>query len=146
MELSQAQKIFLMSKKSEGLTTRSMQSYTEATNRFYGFLMDNGVYTIEDITAFHVRSFLLALQEKGLKGVTRHRYFRIIRTLCQRRIKFDRNAGWKLTHFAGGLKRRILLTPVRVSPVYPWWRYQPVAQSLSQLLTYPLICKFRREY
>ena len=65
---------------------------------------------------------------------------------CQRRIKFDRNAGWKLTHFAGGLKRRILLTPVRVSPVYPWWRYQPVAQSLSQLLTYPLICKFRREY
>ena len=66
--------------------------------------------------------------------------------ICQRRIKFDRNAGWKLTHFAGGLKRRILLTPVRVSPVYPWWRYQPVAQSLSQLLTYPLICKFRREY
>lgn len=66
--------------------------------------------------------------------------------VCQRRIKFDRNAGWKLTHFAGGLKRRILLTPVRVSPVYPWWRYQPVAQSLSQLLTYPLICKFRREY
>ena len=67
-------------------------------------------------------------------------------SICQRRIKFDRNAGWKLTHFAGGLKRRILLTPVRVSPVYPWWRYQPVAQSLSQLLTYPLICKFRREY
>lgn len=70
----------------------------------------------------------------------------VILESCQRRIKFDRNAGWKLTHFAGGLKRRILLTPVRVSPVYPWWRYQPVAQSLSQLLTYPLICKFRREY
>lgn len=89
MELSQVQKIFLMAKKSEGLTVRSMGAYEEAVQRFFTFLMDNKVYDIDEVKSHHVRGFLLVLQEKGLKGITRHRYFRTIKTLCLFLLKDD---------------------------------------------------------
>lgn len=82
MELGQAKKIFLIAKKSEGVTGRTLEIYQDALDRFFGCLVEQNIYDVAEVNAGHIRHFLILLQEQGLKGVTRHMLFRVLRTFC----------------------------------------------------------------
>lgn len=80
MELGQAKKIFLITKKSENVTARTLEIYKEVLNRFFESLIDENIFAVTEVNENHIRSFLVELQDKGLRGVTRHIYFRSLRT------------------------------------------------------------------
>lgn len=80
MELGQAKKIFLITKKSENVTERTLEIYQDTLNRFFDYLFKMDIYDITEITADHIREFLILLQEQGLKGVTRHIFYRGLKT------------------------------------------------------------------
>ena len=80
MELGQTKKIFLIAKKSENVTVRTIEIYEEILNRFFKHLMEQNIYDVTEISASNIRGFLVLLQEQGLKGVSRHRFYRGIKT------------------------------------------------------------------
>lgn len=80
MELGQAKKIYLVTKKSENVTSRTLESYDEILKRFYNYLLEKNIYDVSEVDANCIREFLVLLQERGLRGVTRHRYFRGLKT------------------------------------------------------------------
>lgn len=80
MELGQAKKIFLITKKSENVTVRTIEIYEEILERFFNYLDTKNIFEVSKITAGHIREFLVLLQDEGLRGVTRHRYWRGIKT------------------------------------------------------------------
>lgn len=80
MELGQAKRIFFITKKSENVTVRTLETYDEVLKRFLKYLIERNVFDVSEVDSSNVREFLILLQEKGLRGVTRHRYFRSLRT------------------------------------------------------------------
>lgn len=80
MELGQAKKIFLITKKSENVTARTLEIYEEVLKRFFEYIIAENVYVVTEVNPNHIRAFLVELQDKGLRGVTRHIYFRTLRT------------------------------------------------------------------
>ncbi|MDU2065238.1 MAG: tyrosine-type recombinase/integrase [Sporomusaceae bacterium] len=81
MELGQAKKIFVIAKKSQNLSPRTLETYEEVCRKFFEWLVDTqDIYIVEEITPETIRSYFVSLQEKGLRGVTQHRHFRTLRT------------------------------------------------------------------
>ncbi|MEG6584182.1 tyrosine-type recombinase/integrase [Dendrosporobacter sp. 1207_IL3150] len=80
MELGQVKKIFFITKKSENVTVRTLETYDEVLKRFIKYLINRNIYDVSEVDSSCVREFFILLQEQGLRGVTRHRYFRSLRT------------------------------------------------------------------
>jgi len=80
MELGQAKMIYLITKKSENVTVRTLETYEEILKRFYNYLLEKNIYDVSEVDAICIRQFFVLLQEQGLRGVTRHRYFRGLKT------------------------------------------------------------------
>jgi len=80
MELGQAKKNFLVAKKSENVTGRTIEIYENILQRFFKYLMGQDVFDIAEVNAHYIRAFLVCLQEEGLKGVTRHQFYRGLKT------------------------------------------------------------------
>lgn len=80
MELGQAKKIFLITKKSENVTVRTLETYDEVMKGFLKYVIEQQIYDISEVDSNIIREFLIMLQERGLRGVTRHRHFRCLRT------------------------------------------------------------------
>ncbi|CUH95842.1 hypothetical protein P22_1927 [Propionispora sp. 2/2-37] len=80
MELGEGKKIFFITKKSENVTERTIGTYADVLDKFFEYLLKKDIYDVELVTSNVIREFLISLQEKGLKGITRHRYFRVIKT------------------------------------------------------------------
>lgn len=80
MEFGQARKIFLIAKKSENVTGRTIEIYDEILTRFFKYCIADNIYDVTEITATNIRAFLIFLQEKGLRGVSRHRFYRGLKT------------------------------------------------------------------
>lgn len=80
MELGQAKIIFLITKKSENVTARTIEIYDEILTRFFDYLIKQNIYDVSEVNACNIREFLILLQEQGLKGVSRHRFYRGLKT------------------------------------------------------------------
>lgn len=80
MELGQAKKIFILTKRSENVTSRTLETYDKALKRFFDYLVGQNIFAVTEITASHIRGFMVELKDKGLKGITVHQYYRVLRT------------------------------------------------------------------
>jgi len=83
MEVLTARKIFMLAKKSENISKRTLELYDDTLKRFSVCLSSENVLMVEEITATNVREYLLKLQEAGLRGITQHKHFRILRTFAR---------------------------------------------------------------
>lgn len=80
MDLGQAKKIFFITKKSENVTERTLETYGDVLKKFFDYLFERSILDVSIVDANHIRSFFVVLQERGLKGISQHRYFRTLRT------------------------------------------------------------------
>lgn len=80
MELGQAKKIFFITKKSENVTERTLETYGDVLKKFYDYLSERNVLDVAEVNSIDIREFFIVLQGKGLRGITQHRYFRVLRT------------------------------------------------------------------
>ncbi len=80
MELRKARKIFLDSKKTEGVTARTYQTYRDTLKPFLLYLTDEGIFDLEDVEVIHIRGYLVKHKEMGVRNVTLHRDYRVMKT------------------------------------------------------------------
>lgn len=80
MDLGDAKRIFILTKKSENVSERTVAIYHEILNRFFNDLFEKQILKAEEVKANHIREFLLRLHDEGLKGVSVHRFYRGIKT------------------------------------------------------------------
>lgn len=80
MDLGHAKRIFITAKKSESVTSSTLETYERGLKRFFDYLMEQDVLDLTTVDTGIIREFLIELKEKGLKGITVHQYFRILRT------------------------------------------------------------------
>jgi len=81
MELGQSKKIFLLTKKSENVTARTLETYDTVLKKFLDYLFSKNILDISEVDVICIREFFVMLQDNGLRGITQHRYFRVLRTL-----------------------------------------------------------------
>lgn len=79
MDIREAKRIFLVAKASENVTGRTLGTYKDVFKKFLGYLYEQNLYDISVINTSHIREFLVSLKD-GRKGVTVHKYFRVLRT------------------------------------------------------------------
>ncbi len=81
MDLRTAKRVFLTAKKAQGVTDRTLRSYTEEITRFFEFVSSKNVFSVTEVTPDLIREFLNSLREKKLRNITIHRYYAEIKTL-----------------------------------------------------------------
>lgn len=81
MDFKSVKQVFLTAKQAEGATNRTLETYSETVTKFFLFLVEKNIYAIEAVTANEIREFLNRLKNKGLRNVTLHKHFRVLRTL-----------------------------------------------------------------
>jgi len=70
---------FLISCKVEGFAPKTIQNYTEIIKPFIAFCRNElGIENASDLTAHHIRSYLLTFKDR-VKPYTYHDYFRAIK-------------------------------------------------------------------
>lgn len=74
---------FLLSRKAMRCTPKTLEAYTYALTGFLRFLEGQGVADVRDITAHHIRAYLVGLQERGLKDTTQHLHARCVKTFMR---------------------------------------------------------------
>ncbi|NCB76781.1 MAG: hypothetical protein EOM42_06775 [Negativicutes bacterium] len=80
MEIGQAKRIFFTAKKAENVTGRTIETYDEVLKKFLVYIVERNIYDIAEVKSDLIREFLGTFKAKGLKGITVHRYFRVLRT------------------------------------------------------------------
>lgn len=70
---------FLLDRRSQGLSERSVSFYGEKLKKFYAFCLMNDVTTIDQITSQFIRTFFLKLEEDGHNPGGCHAFFRTLR-------------------------------------------------------------------
>jgi integrase/recombinase XerC len=73
---------FIISLQAARRTANTIRYYHDFLPPFLAFLREAGVISIEDITANHIRSFLLAREGAGLASLTVHHYAACIKAWC----------------------------------------------------------------
>lgn len=80
MELRHAKKVFITTKRSEDVTARALETYGSGLKRFFDYLLEQNIFDVVEVNAALVREFLVMLKEKGLRGITVHQFYRLLRT------------------------------------------------------------------
>lgn len=80
MELGHIKRIFLTTKKSENVTQRTLETYDSGLKRFFDYLIERNILDVTEVNAGIVREFLVMLKGKGLRGITVHQFYRVLRT------------------------------------------------------------------
>lgn len=81
MDLRTTKRIFLTAKKAEGVTDRTLETYTGELTKFFEFLVSRNIYDITEVTEETIRDFLNSFADRGVKNITIHRFYREIKTL-----------------------------------------------------------------
>jgi len=82
VSLGTVKRIFITAKRSESVTISTLETYERGLTRFIEYLTtDLEVLDISEVTAGTIRDYLISLQDGGLKAVTVHQHFRILRTM-----------------------------------------------------------------
>jgi site-specific recombinase XerD len=71
---------FLLDREAPRCTPKTLTHYTYTLGTFVGWLQRCGVNSPEEITAHHIRAYLVELQRRGLKDTTQHAHARGIKT------------------------------------------------------------------
>ena len=71
--------VFLLDCESRRLTEETLDFYGRCIRPFVEYCATKGVTDVTDVTASHVRSFLISLEKKELSGSTQHAYARSLR-------------------------------------------------------------------
>jgi len=80
--LTLAYQAFIVSRQAKGVTASTLRYYRAHLPRFVAYLREQSVSTPNQITSHHIRSFLVAQKERGLKPAAVHIYARQIKTFC----------------------------------------------------------------
>lgn len=80
--LQYAMSAMLLDVEARRLSPRTLQYYREQLEPFIDFLSDARVTTPEQITAHHIRAYLVSLQRRGLASASQHAAARAIRAFC----------------------------------------------------------------
>lgn len=80
MDLRTTKRIFLTAKKAEGVTARTLETYTTDLNKFFAFLVSKDIYDITSVTEETIREFLESLTET-MRNITIHRHWAELKTL-----------------------------------------------------------------
>jgi len=72
MPLDAARRAFLLAKRAARCTRKTLEHYDYTVGSFVAWLEGEGVTAIGQITAHQIRSYLVGLQERGLKDTTQH--------------------------------------------------------------------------
>jgi site-specific recombinase XerD len=78
--LRAAHDAFLLSREAVGCTPKTLTHYRYTVGGFVAFLQEEGVRSVERITAGHIRAYLVSLQRRGAKDTTQHAHARGIKT------------------------------------------------------------------
>ena len=70
---------FMLSREAMRCTPKTLEHYEYTLGSFTTYLADQGVHDMADITAHHIRAYLVSLQRRGLKDTTQHIHARGIR-------------------------------------------------------------------
>lgn len=74
--------LFLLDCQSRRLSPKTLLFYRTELNPFLTWLSEQGVKYLQDLTAAHVRAWLVKLQDKGLRDTSQHAAARSIRAWC----------------------------------------------------------------
>jgi site-specific recombinase XerD len=80
MQLHAALDAFLLSRQAMRCTAKTMEHYEYTLGAFIGYLDGAGVEYVGDVTAGHIRAYLVGLQKRGLRDTTQHAHARGIKT------------------------------------------------------------------
>lgn len=81
MELRHAERIFITAKRSESVTASTLATYERGLKKFFDYLREQDLFDITKADTGIIREYLITLKDGGLKGITVHQHFRILRTL-----------------------------------------------------------------
>jgi site-specific recombinase XerD len=71
---------FLLDREAARCTPKTMTHYKYTVGNFVSWLQKQGIKSPEEITAHHIRAYLVGLQRQGLKDTTQHAHARGIKT------------------------------------------------------------------
>ena len=74
---------FLRAKHAEGVSPKTSTGYRDCLRNFTQWAASNSIGEVEALTANHVRSYLLYLQETGHNSGGQHRYYRVLKTFLR---------------------------------------------------------------
>lgn len=80
MDLGHAKRIFITAKNSESVTTSTLETYERGLKRFFDYLLEQDILDLTKVDTGIIREYLISLKSGGLKGITVHQHFRILRT------------------------------------------------------------------
>jgi len=79
MPLDVAFRAFLLSRRAARCTPKTLEHYQYTVGGFVQWLGELDVATVQEITASHIRTYLVSLQDRGLKDTTQHAHARGIK-------------------------------------------------------------------
>jgi site-specific recombinase XerD len=79
--LVQALELFLLDRRARGLASSTLEFYQDRLRPFLAYLQDQGIVTLDDLTAAHIRAYLVTLQARPLSAYSQHAAARSIRAL-----------------------------------------------------------------
>ena len=77
--LDAAMQGFLLDREAARCTPKTLEHYTYTVGTFAAWLKARGVIAVGQVTAHHIRAYLVSLQHRGLKDTTQHAHARGIR-------------------------------------------------------------------
>lgn len=89
MKITDALDLFLLDCQSRRLTKSTVSFYKDKVGRFAHWLADNGVTTLDSITAVMIKRYLVSLQDRGLTDHSQHDYARAVRTFLNYCVRDD---------------------------------------------------------
>lgn len=78
-----AQQSFLISKESEGVSPKTLDTYRRMTDKFIGYVLEQGITGLEAITPSIVRAYFLSLSKQGFTTHTIHDHCRPVKTMLR---------------------------------------------------------------
>ena len=78
-----AYQAFMLSRQAMRCTNKTLEHYQYGAGGFVSWLHGQGVSRVDDITAHHVRAYLVCLEGQGLKDTSQHAQARAIKTFLR---------------------------------------------------------------
>ena len=83
MDLKTARQIFMTAKKAQMVTATTFRLYNDQLRRFLSFAMDRDIFDTDALTKELIEAYLIDFKSSGVRNITVHRDFRIIRTFSR---------------------------------------------------------------
>jgi site-specific recombinase XerD len=86
---------FLTAKRAEGVSRKTIIAYGECLKSFLKWATNRGVSAVEELTAAHLREFMLSLEEGGHNSGGQHLHYRVLKTYLRWYEAEYEPDGWK---------------------------------------------------